>query len=79
MTAARTAGADAAAVGAGKPVGTDAAVGVVGGAGADDAAEIGRLLERCAFPEPPASISCGLSGGPDSTGSPSRAHRAWVS
>lgn len=67
MTAARTAGADAAAIGAGKPVGIDAAVGVVGGAEADAAVEIGRLLERCAFPEPPASISCGLSGGPDSS------------
>ena len=67
MTAARTASADAAAVGVRKPVGIDAAVGVVGGAEADDAAEIGRLLERCAFPEPPASISCGLSGGPDSS------------
>lgn len=50
MTAARTAGADAAEIRAGKPVGTDAAVGVVGGADAA-AVEIGRLLERCAFPD----------------------------
>ena len=68
MTAARTASADAAEIGAGATAdGDGTAVGAAGRAGAAAAAEIGRLLERCAFLEPPASISCGLSGGPDSS------------
>ena len=55
MTAARTAGGDAAAVGVGEPAGAEAAVAVEG------------LLARCDFPEPPATVNCGLSGGPDSS------------
>lgn len=55
MTAARTAGDNAAAVRAGEPAGAEAAV------------EIEELLARCTFPEPPAPVNCGLSGGPDSS------------
>ena len=35
--------------------------------GSGESPEIAGLLERCAFPEPPASVDCGLSGGPDSS------------
>ena len=38
-----------------------------GAVGGGESAEIAGLLERCAFPDPPASIGCGLSGGPDSS------------
>ena len=44
--------------GAGRP---EAAV---GGGGAP---EIAEMLERCAFPDPPGAVDCGLSGGPDSS------------
>lgn len=75
MTAARTAGADAAAVGAEEPAGIDApagagaetAVEVDAATGAETAVEVEGLLERCWFPEPPAAVNCGLSGGPDSS------------
>ena len=44
--------------GAGRPDAT-------GGGG--DAPEIAEMLGRCAFPDPPGAVDCGLSGGPDSS------------
>ncbi len=40
-------------------------VGRIGGGGT--AVDADGLLNRCAFPAPPAAIHCGLSGGPDSS------------
>ena len=59
MAAPETLGRGGGAVGGGESAET---LGCGGGS-----AEIAGLLERCAFPDPPASIGCGLSGGPDSS------------
>lgn len=58
-------GAGASEVAAGGGEATSGGGDATGGGG--EASEIAEMLERCAFPDPPGAVDCGLSGGPDSS------------